>query len=240
MPGVTKETARWLKWKSVKYLASHDQEGKIRRHVLKHPFRYGFHYLKSIFAKRSYKREGDFFLYGISSLESFEQALQDESKLLITGFSYCQKPHECPSKRFTDNCQRDPNHPVCRQCDIGKTLHAFPQARTIPLIIPTIHYIGDKIFELVELYGAKRLLFLITACEMTLKMFGDLGNMVQIQGVGVRLDGRICNTMKAFELSEKGIKPGLTVTQTQTQQRILHLARSMRAQADVSVGRDDF
>ena len=54
-------------------------------------------------------------------------------------------------------------------------------------------------------------------------MFGDWGNMVNIKGIGVRLDGRICNTMKAFELSEAGIKPGLTVVLPETQKRILDL-----------------
>jgi hypothetical protein len=56
-------------------------------------------------------------------------------------------------------------------------------------------------------------------------MFGDLGNMVDIRGLGIRLDGRICNTMKAFELSEQGIKPGLTVVLPDTQKRILELVK---------------
>ena len=68
--------------------------------------------------------------------------------------------------------------------------------------------------------------FVITACEMTLALFGDWGNMVQARGIGVRLDGRICNTMKAFELSEKGIKPGLTVVLNDTQERILQLIQN--------------
>ncbi|MCB1213054.1 MAG: hypothetical protein KDK40_02025, partial [Chlamydiia bacterium] len=65
-----------------------------------------------------------------------------------------------------------------------------------------------------------------TACEMTLRMFADWGNMVGIRGIGVRLDGRICNTMAAFDLSERGIKPGLTVVLEETQRRILQLLRS--------------
>lgn len=61
---------------------------------------------------------------------------------------------------------------------------------------------------------------------MTLEMFGDWGNMVNIQGIGVRLDGRICNTMRAFELSEKGIKPGLTVVLKESEDKILNLIKS--------------
>ena len=101
-------------------------------------------------------------------------------------------------------------------------------SRTIPLIIPTIHYIGGKIFEIVHQNPGKQILFMITACEMTLEMFGDWGNMVGIRGIGVRLDGRICNTMKAFELSERGIKPGLTVVLEPTKRRILGVLQHFR------------
>lgn len=227
MPGITEETAEHLKWKSFKYMISHDQGGKVRRHVLKHPLRYSLRYLRSVFKKRSYKRDDDFFFYGLSSVKEFEKATRKKQALLVVGFSYCQKPHECPSGRFNDQCVRDPEHPVCRQCDIGKVLHALP-THSIPLIIPTVHYIGGKILEYVHAHPDKDVIFLITACEMTLEMFGDWGNMAGVKGIGVRLDGRICNTMRAFELSEEGIKPGLTVTTPQTQSRILDLVRSMR------------
>ena len=149
--------------------------------------------------------------------------------LLAVGFSYCQKPHECPSGRFTDQCIADPNNPVCRQCDIGKVVNALPQ-KAIPLIIPTVHYIGDQIFNLVHAHPDKQVYFLITACEMTLEMFGDWGNMAGVKGIGVRLDGRICNTMRAFELSEEGIKPGLTLVTESTQQKILDMVKRMRSE----------
>lgn len=231
MPGITQESAKHLKWKSFKYMVSHDRDKKILFHYLKHPFKYGFRYIKSLLKKKTYLRDRDFFLYGFSSVEAFVQDFQQENTMLAVGFSYCQKPHECPSGRFNDQCLRDANHPVCRQCDIGKILHALPEEKAIPLIIPTVHYIGDKIFELLHTHPKKRLLFLITACEMTLEMFGDWGNMAGIQGIGIRLDGRICNTMRAFELSEEGVKPGLTVVTSETQARILHLIRRIRSNA---------
>jgi hypothetical protein len=234
MPGITEETARHLKWKSLKYMITHDAGGKIRRHFFRHPFRYGFNYLKSVLNKKSYRRDGDFFLYGVPTIEAFEHLVGKNNTLLVVGFSYCQKPHACPSGRFTDQCLRDANHPVCRQCDIGKILHALPDMNTIPLMIPTVHYIGDKIFELVHTYPKSQLLFLITACEMTLEMFGDLGNMVNVKGIGVRLDGRICNTLRAFELSEEGVKPGLTVVTPATQNRLLNLVRKLRVRANAS------
>lgn len=227
MPGVTEETARFLKWKSFKYLFFHREGVKIILHGARHPFRYLLGYVKSLLKKVSYRREGDFFLYGLKNVEHFLELAKKRDALIVVGFSYCQKPFECPSGRFSDACIADSNHPVCSQCDIGKALHALPK-NTLPLLIPTIHYIGDQMFKIVHAHPKKEILFIITACELTLKMFGDFGNMVGSKGIGVRLDGRICNTMKAFELSEKGIKPGLTVLREETLKRLFDLIRMLR------------
>ena len=88
--------------------------------------------------------------------------------------------------------------------------------------------ICGRIFDIVHQNPGKQVLFMITACEMTLEMFGDWGNMVNIKGLGIRLDGRICNTMRAFELSEQGIKPGLTIVLDETQKKVLELIRFRR------------
>lgn len=225
MPGITPDTARGLKWKSFKYMLFHDQDGAIRRGFFQSPFRFAKAYFKSLFSKTAYKRDGDFFLYGTESVADFQQALTNPSALFILGFSYCHKPFECPSGRFTAECLHDLENPVCQQCFIGKAVHLAPKEKSVILFIPTVHYIGAKIFELRKQYPNTPLLILITACELTLEMFSDWGNMVGLKGIGVRLDGRICNTMKAFELSERGIKPGLTVVLKETQARMLELIR---------------
>lgn len=225
MPGITEEAAKHLKWKSLKWMLTKDHKGEVFKGFLRHPLKYGLAFLKSAWQTKPYSREGDFFLYGVQSVSEFEQSLKKENTLLVLGFSYCHKPFECPSGRFTSDCIHRADHPVCRQCFIGKAVHASQNAEVIPLFIPTIHYIGGKIFEIVHQHPDKEILFIITACEMTLEMFGDWGNMVGIKGLGVRLDGRICNTMKAFELSEAGIKPGLTVVLDETQKKMLQLIR---------------
>jgi len=225
MPGMTPETAKNLKWKSLAWMIGKDEGAKVCKEFLKHPLRYAYAFIKSALQKKPYKRDGDFFLYGIDSADAFGALLEDPEKILVVGFSYCHKPFECPSGRFTDACIHDPDNAVCRQCFIGKCVNALPENNVVPLFIPTIHYIGRKILEIVHGNPKKQVIFLITACEMTLEMFGDWGNMVGIRGIGVRLDGRICNTMKAFELSETGIKPGLTVVLDDTKKRMLDLIR---------------
>lgn len=225
MPGITPDAAKNLKWKSLKYMVTHDKGFHILKGFLKHPLRYGRELIKSAFQSKPYTKSGDFFFYGIKSLKEFEKLLKQEDNVFVVGFSYCHKPFECPSGRFTDACIHDPNNPVCRQCFIGKCINALPEKKCVPLLIPTIHYIGKEIFDVVHNNPNKKVIFMITACEMTLEMFGDWGNMVGIKGIGVRLDGRICNTMRAFELSENGVKPGLTVVLDDTQKQMLELIR---------------
>jgi len=228
MPGITDKTARNLKWKAFKWLVREDHSGQIKKGFFRRPIKYGISYVKSLLKRESYVRDGDFFLYGLKTLDDFRGLLEDPEKIFVIGFSYCHKPFECPSGRFSAECIHDPEHPVCRQCFIGKTVHSLPEYNTVCLFIPTVHYIGEKIFEIVHRNPSKEVVFLITACEMTLKMFGDWGNMVGIKGAGVRLGGRICNTMKAFQLSEKGIKPGLTVVMDDTKKTLLELIKHRR------------
>jgi len=225
MVGITPDTAKNLSWKSFKWMIEKDKNFSLLKKFLKHPFKYSYRLIASLLKKKSYVKDGDFFLYGIKKEEEFISLLKKEDSLLIVGFSYCHKPFECPSGRFTDQCIHEKDNPVCRQCFIGKCMNALPSKETYPLFIPTIHYVGGKILDIIHAHPKRQTLFLITACEMTLEMFGDLGAMADLKGIGVRLDGRICNTMKAFELSERGIKPGLTVVLEPTQKRMLDLIR---------------
>ncbi|MBX9922661.1 MAG: hypothetical protein K2Y01_00990 [Rhabdochlamydiaceae bacterium] len=223
MEGITSDTAKNLKAKGLWYLLRHDPRKIFLRNFFKHPFRYTASLLRSYRKPCSFSRAGDCFFYGIENEKEFEQIASKQNPLILLGFSYCHKPFECPSGRFSDQCQNTPDHPVCSQCFIGKcsALAAHTQAEVV--YIPTIHYIGEKIFEATHKNPGRQVLFLITACELSLTMFGDWGNMIQAKGIGIRLDGRICNTMRAFELSEHGIKPGLTVVLKETEQKLLDL-----------------
>lgn len=218
MVGIVKKDAQWLKLKALKYIILEDKGLRIVKNVLKRPFYYSLRYITSFFKKKPFVQEGDFFFYGIKNLQQFTK--EAKKREILIGFSYCQKPHECPSGRFNDQCLRDLTHPVCGQCDIGKLSSLLPPNSSI-VIIPTVHHIGMAFFDRMP----NPPLFIITACEMSLKMFADFGNMLGIKGIGVRLNGRICNTMKAFELSERGIKPGLTVLTPPTYQKILAILK---------------
>jgi hypothetical protein len=232
MDGISPKTRSFFKAKGLLYLIWFDKHNLFRRFFFKRPLRYLFRLLRSYFKEKSFTREGDFFFYGLKDKKEFEKTASTENPLIILGFSYCHKPFECPSGRFSDQCQNSKDHPVCGQCFIGKCSTLAKEKQATLLYIPTVHYIGEKIFEACHQNPKREVLFLITACELTLSLFSDWGNMVGAKGIGVRLDGRICNTMKAFKLSEEGIKPGLTVVLDETKTTMLELIRSLPSRKD--------
>lgn len=226
--GITEKTAKFLKIKSLVYLLTRDKEKIFLRYFFRKPFFYTTRLLRSYAKKTSFTRSGDLFFYGLRGEEEFLAEANKKTSKIIVGFSYCHKPFECPSGRFSDACKNDPDDPVCGQCFIG-TCSTLAAHKDIELVyIPTIHHIGKKMFETVSRYPQSQVLFIITACELTLNMFGDWGNMVGAKGIGIRLDGRICNTMPAFELSEEGIKPGLTIVTEPTKDIFLRLLTRIR------------
>lgn len=225
LPGIRRHTRKNLSWKTLSYIHRHDYSGKLGRYFWRHPIKHGLGLVKTLWQAHSYRRDGDFFLYQLHNVDEFKSKLVEPDSVLVAGFSYCHKPFECPSGRFTDACIHDANDPVCGQCFIGKCVHSLPETRVIPLFITTVHYIGEKMIEARENWPEHNVLFVITACELTLEMFGKLGNAVGLQGIGIRLDGQICNTMRAFEASEVGVKPGMAIVTDETQSRMMDLFR---------------
>jgi len=223
LPGIRRGTRKNLSWKTLAYLHYHDYSGKLGDYFWQRPIKHGLGLLTALLKRHSYRRDGDFFLYGLRNLAEFATLLDAVDSVLVVGFSYCHKPFECPAGRFTDACFHDADDAVCGQCFIGKCVHSLPETQVVPLFITTVHYIGEKMIEARENWPGRNVIFVITACELTLEMFGKIGVAVDLKGIGVRLDGQICNTMKAFEASEVGIKPGMAIVTDKTQRRMLAL-----------------
>src|SRR5690348_8202800 len=78
MPGIAE---KHLKIKSLIYLLTHDERRIFRRYVFKHPLKYGLRYIASIFRKKSYTRDGDFFLYHVEDVDHFKRLLQEKDTL---------------------------------------------------------------------------------------------------------------------------------------------------------------
>ena len=94
MPGIADDTARGLKWKSLKWMIAKDHNWVVTKQILKKPLKHFGRYLRSLFKKKSYVRDGDFFLYGMKSVDHFKELLQDPNALFVVGFSYCEKPQD--------------------------------------------------------------------------------------------------------------------------------------------------
>lgn len=232
MISITPQTKRFLSTRAARHLLfPPDGNGgrEIRRALLRHPLRYATRHLRATLQKSKVLREGPFSLHGYRSLQEFEEDLCREDTLVVVGFSYCEKPFECPSRRFSLECIHDPDHPVCRQCWIGKMQNALPSQNHVrSLIIRTVHDIGEELFALRHAHPQRKIIFLITACTLAIEMFKNWPQVLSIRGVSVHFAGRICNTFSSFLLAEKGIKPGLVVTPQKAKERMLSWIRLRR------------
>lgn len=202
--GMKKGIGKVSRWKSVWYLVSHDGGRLFRKMFFQAPLGYAWRFCRAMATPHAYRRrEGDLFFYGIDDTDAF---LRDTGPLVVA-FSYCQKPKACPSGRFCSACSPQGAFP-CDECFIAKCRRVVPR-NTVFMTVPTVHDIGGVLCDVM----AKTLrppLFLVTSCPMSLAMFGDFSNILGFKGIGVQLLGRVCGDFRAFELAERGVKPGLT------------------------------
>ena len=217
---------RHLRFRSFLHLIRKDTNFILIKALLRHPFYYAWRYLCSFFSKKVLVRESSCCLCNVENKKTFLKELFSQDSVCIFGFSYCQKPKNCPKIRFSSECIADPDNSVCRSCFIGKIYHALPNDKKIIFtIITTANEIGNAVFRAMNQHPDKKILFIITSCEMAFTLFAPFGYMVNVQGIGLRLCGRFCNTWKAFSLSEEGIKPGQTMLSYDAEKFLLSIAK---------------
>jgi len=227
-PQIVEGEEQYLRWKGLYWLLTGEKGASFWRKLIFHPFSCFGRYIRSLRKKNACRQDGDLFFYGVANVGEMRSLLQEEDVVLVVGFSYCQKPIECPCGRFSQQCSADLENGICKQCFIGKAYHSLPCERTIFSVIPTAHDIGVQMIDAEKQFPGKKVLFLITTCEMALKMFGDFAHALGARGIAVRLSGRVCNTMKAFALSERGVKPGMTQLRGETGSLFFSLLRRWR------------
>ena len=203
-PTLKPKESRGIAWRGIRYLLANDSDKILRRHFLRHPLRHALGAIRSLFTKNHHRHEG-LFLYGLDDIQAFQELIAADDTVVVVGFSYCHKPKECPSGRFTTECL-----PSCQQCFIGQALHRIPKDYT-PIVVTTVQYVGEQMFNIIEKHPGKKVIFIMTACEMMLTMFAPLATIMGAKGIGIKLDGRVCTTTKGFTLAEDGNKPGVTV-----------------------------
>ena len=148
-------------------------------------------------------------LFNFGSLEEFKKELLNKNNLFLYGFSYCHKPKECPKDRFSSFCEYFENSPICNQCMFGKIKNSIHED-DIFTPIKDVNFIANKILELKKTNRNREVIFILTACNLSIKMFSDLANMLNLRGLSIQLRGRTCINFNSFLLSERFEKKNLT------------------------------
>ncbi len=224
---ILEKDSRLFRLKGLLYVLKADKKKDLLKYFFKRPFLHTFNIIKSFFKKRPYTLDQRVYCFNVSDISSFKKKLQNPNTILIVGFSYCQKPKNCPSKRFSSNCINDPNSPVCQNCFIGNTTQM--KKNIYFLNIPDIQYISKQIIEKITQNPEKEVLFLISSCEFSIKMFADFSNILKITGLGIELSGYTCLNFKSFLFAENSIKNTTTYLSKNDQSIFLDLINSKKS-----------
>jgi hypothetical protein len=212
--------SNFIRIKSLFYLIRQDKRLKLLKFFLKKPIINSYNLFRSYLSKEPYIKEKDFFLFNLSNLNELKQLALENSSLFVFGFSYCQKPFECPQKRFSSQCLHDYNNNICSQCFIGKCTNAMNN-KDIFLVITDIYHFAKKILELINKNPNKKIIFIITSCELSVKMFSDFANVLKIKALSIKLTKKVCLNYKSFLTAEKGKKS--VITDLDKEKKILFL-----------------
>lgn len=202
---------KFFKIKTLLYLLKQDKKCKnshLLKFFIKRPFYYSYNLLKSYLRTNPYVLDNDVFLFKMRNINDLQRKTEDKNALFVFGFSYCQKPKDCPVGKFTPSCSPIKNS-VCLNCFIGKCFK-MSSNRDQFLVIPDIYYISVKLTELIQRNPKKEIVFVICSCYLSIKMFLDFANMVKLKGVALPLINRVCLNYKSFLFAEKGKKNGIT------------------------------
>ncbi len=161
------------------------------------------------------------YLYGVENRQKLKQLIADTNYILLIGVSYCQKPPNCPCGRFTENCSFN-----IQKCPKGCFIHLLwkklPE-KPEKMIIITVEKLALRFLELLS--EGKKVIFLISACFLALKMFDNFAFILGLKGCGLPLIGPVCFSFKDFIDAEKGKKEKKTNLSRTIQKEFLYLVQ---------------
>lgn len=100
------------------------------------------------------------------------------------------------------------------------------------MVVTTVNNIGERIVEVLHQNPRRQVLFVVTACDLSLHLFCDLRALVGACGIGIRLQGKTCPTRDAFALAESGMKPTLTWLSDDNEENLLTVLRAWRTRVE--------
>ncbi len=215
-------SSKILIFKSLRYLLSQDKEGLFWRFFAQNPLLCLSRFFGLFFRREEKISQGGYFFHGLNNLIDLERALCADNTYLFIGLSYCQKPFDCPSQRFSEEC-RASSHPACNECLIGNVSRNFSSHTSCIVTIPTIFFLAKKMMQIKEEHPSKQILFLISACPLSLHFFAPWAHFLHLQGASLPLSGPVCAAFSFFKTAEGGEKRGVTYLLPEQEDQLLAL-----------------
>lgn len=205
--------------KAVLYLLKNDKKKILLKEFLKSPFFYIYRSLLSpLFPGRLLDRS---YLFGVKDIGSLKKEIKRGKKTLLV-FSYCQKPTNCPGKRFSKECKKNKGAP-CRDCLIGKYIDLKSEHIEVEIVTTVNHYA-----ELILKRREKSIIFITFACFFSINMFKRFPYILGVKGIAFPLSGEVCQNFYQFKSAEKNEKKDMTRASKNSEEKLLYLFSNQR------------
>ena len=161
--------------------------------------------LRYYYEKPSLKGNAGFFLFNIDNPCEFQRQKTHYYDIIV-GVSYCQKPINCPSGRFNDEC-KPKDLTVCRDCVVNQIRKQALDSNLKFIILTTsFDFARFHLERTNNRMQSSRILYIVSVCPYILnisKLFGFILNTILIS---FPLTKRGCRNAREFISAEKGGK----------------------------------
>ncbi|MBI2263586.1 MAG: hypothetical protein HYU64_00200 [Armatimonadetes bacterium] len=211
--------------------------------ILKHPFALLRNYRK-VQREAPVERvdENGNMFYRVRDKEELVECLVLDPSCFLFAVSYCQKPHSCPSGRYTANCSH-PGGPVCDACGIGKMKAVALRLGVRFHISTTGHW--AVVDALIPMFRRTRKKMkpgtcMVSTCPMVCSLIKGMAGYFDLRAAVYNFRSGVCGTLKEYDLAERGLKrekPRLAPSATSEMMWVLQEAEE-RLRPQLPAGQD--
>lgn len=181
---------------------------------------------KDKFFADAIKRKKGYVLINVTNLSQLIKSISNSPKDLVVMLSYCIKPIECPSGRFSDKCRPRLSSRVCEKCPLKDIKFKTNK-------IGCDFYIDYKTKEMVKDYliptfrefqqTSKFKPLIVVSCPMGLNRFLEAAIIIGFKGIGFYLTKGICKTAEHYKKGDTSKKKEITDMEREMWEKINYI-----------------
>lgn len=172
------------------------------------------------------ERKRNSVLIGIKNINELITEISRSPRNFLILLSYCSKPIDCPSKRFSDKCWPRASSNICDNCPFKDIkLKADKIGCEIYIVYKTKKMIQKYLIPAFRKFkkAERQKPVIVTICPLALNKFLEIGVISGFKGIIYQFTEGICRTSEHFDRADEGEKREVTNLHQRNWQEINHI-----------------